>query len=48
MSDPIFLSISVSRHIPASTSVIFTVLANPAMHPQIDGTGMAQSAVTDG
>ncbi|HEV3268019.1 MAG TPA: hypothetical protein VGZ68_06425, partial [Acidimicrobiales bacterium] len=44
MSDPIVPSISVSRDIPASASDIFAVLANPAMHPRLDGTGMAQSA----
>lgn len=40
-------SISVSRDIPASAPAIFAVLANPAMHSQIDGTGMAQSAADD-
>ena len=44
MRDPIVPSISVSRDIPASASDIFAVLANPAMHPHLDGTGMAQSA----
>jgi hypothetical protein len=37
-------SISESREIRASAAAIFAVLANPAMHPDIDGTGMAQSA----
>jgi hypothetical protein len=37
-------SISESREIRASAAAIFAVLANPAMHPAIDGTGMAQSA----
>jgi hypothetical protein len=37
-------SISESREIRASAAAIFALLANPAMHPDIDGTGMAQSA----
>src|ERR1700691_2925019 len=37
-------SISESREMRASAAAIFAVLANPAMHPDIDGTGMAQSA----
>jgi hypothetical protein len=44
MSDMVVPSISVSRDIPASAAAIFALLANPAMHPLIDGTGMAQSA----
>lgn len=44
MDGPIVPSISVSRDIPAVASDIFAVLANPAMHSHIDGTGMAQSA----
>jgi hypothetical protein len=44
MADAIVPSISVSRDIPASAEAIFAVVANPAMHPFIDGTGMAQRA----
>src|ERR1700691_1606799 len=47
MSELVVPSISVSRDIPASAAVIFAVLSNPAMHPYIDGTGMAQSADDD-
>lgn len=31
--------VSVSRVVPASPEEIFTVLADPAMHPVIDGSG---------
>jgi hypothetical protein len=44
VSDLAVPSISESRDIRASAAAIFAVLANPAMHPHIDGTGMAQSA----
>jgi hypothetical protein len=44
MSDAIVPSIAVSRDIPAPASDIFAVLANPALHPRLDGTGMAQSS----
>jgi hypothetical protein len=44
MSEFVVPSISVSRDIPTSAAVIFAVLANPAMHARIDGTGMAQRA----
>jgi hypothetical protein len=44
MSELVVPSISVSRDVAASASLIFSVLARPAMHPYIDGTGMAQSA----
>ena len=44
VSDAVVPSVSVSRDIPAPAEVIFGLLANPAMHPYIDGTGMAQSA----
>jgi hypothetical protein len=37
-------SVFESRDIAASADSIFAALANPAMHPLIDGTGMAQSA----
>lgn len=43
MSDLVVPSVSESREIAAPASVIFTLLANPAVHPLIDGTGMAQS-----
>jgi len=44
MDEVITPSVSVSRDIAASASTIFAFIANPAMHPYIDGTGMAQSA----
>ncbi|MFZ1063830.1 MAG: SRPBCC domain-containing protein [Acidimicrobiales bacterium] len=44
MDGPLVRSVAVSRDIPAPARVIFTVLANPSMHPLIDGTGMAQRA----
>jgi hypothetical protein len=47
VSDVIVPSVSESRDIPASAAAIFVVLANPAMHPYIDGTGMVQSAEDD-
>jgi hypothetical protein len=44
VGDFVVPSISESREIPAPAAAIFAVLSNPAMHPLIDGTGMAQSA----
>ena len=38
-------SVSESRDINASASRIFSVLCDPAMHPEVDGTGMLRSAV---
>jgi hypothetical protein len=34
----------VSRDIPAPAAALFVLLADPANHPALDGTGMAQSA----
>ena len=44
VSDSIARSVSVSRDIAGSAETIFALLANPSMHPFIDGTGMTQSA----
>jgi hypothetical protein len=44
MSEP---SISVSRDIPAPAGAIFDVLARPASHPEVDGSGMLRSALED-
>ncbi len=38
-------SVSESRDIDAPAARIFSVLSDPAMHPQVDGTGMLRSAV---
>lgn len=38
--------VSVSRRIPAPASRIFAVLADPARHPEIDGSGMVRAART--
>ncbi len=40
-------SISVSRDIAAPAGRIFFVLAHPAAHPDVDGTGMLRSAPDD-
>ncbi len=45
MAEP---SISVTRNIPASAGRIFTVLARPADHPHVDGSGMVRTALEDG
>lgn len=44
MAEP---SISVSRDIAAPAGQIFSVLARPAAHPDVDGTGMVRSAPED-
>jgi hypothetical protein len=38
--------VSVSRRIAASAEALFAVLADPARHPLIDGSGMVQQALT--
>jgi hypothetical protein len=38
-------SVAESRDINAPASRIFSILSNPAMHPDVDGTGMLQSSV---
>src|ERR1700722_5634841 len=40
-------SISISRDIPAPAEQIFSVLARPAAHPDVDGSGMLRTAVED-
>ena len=39
-------SIAVSRQIPASPDKLFAILADPARHPEIDGSGMVREAVS--
>ncbi|HEY5304435.1 MAG TPA: hypothetical protein VIJ86_10305 [Acidimicrobiales bacterium] len=39
------LKITESRDINTPATRIFSFLADPAMHPQVDGTGMLRSAV---
>jgi hypothetical protein len=36
--------VTVSRRIAAGAEVIFSVLADPARHPEIDGSGMLRTA----
>jgi hypothetical protein len=38
-------SVSESRDINASAARIFSILANPALQPEVDGTGMLRGAV---
>jgi hypothetical protein len=38
-------SVSESRDINASATCIFSILSNPALQPDVDGTGMLRSAV---
>jgi uncharacterized protein YndB with AHSA1/START domain len=38
--------VSVSRRIAAPAERLFAVLANPARHPSIDGSGMVKQALT--
>lgn len=40
-------SVSVSRLIPAPADVIFDILANPARHPEIDGSGTVRSSKSE-
>jgi uncharacterized protein YndB with AHSA1/START domain len=40
-------SISLSRDIPAPAGRIFSVLVRPAAHPDVDGSGMLQTALND-
>lgn len=40
-------SVSVSRQIAAPADVIFDILANPARHAEIDGSGTVRSAKDD-
>src|SRR5580700_612521 len=39
--------VSVERVVPASPAAIFEVLADPAKHPIIDGSGSVKQAKTD-
>jgi len=38
-------SVSESRDIDAPAARIFSVVSNPAMHPEVDGSGMLRSSV---
>jgi hypothetical protein len=38
-------SVSESRDISATANRIFSILSNPALQPDVDGTGMLQSAI---
>jgi uncharacterized protein YndB with AHSA1/START domain len=40
-------SISVSRDIPAPAERLFSILACPSAHPDVDGTGMLRTASED-
>lgn len=42
MTEPV----SVSRRIDAPATAVFTILANPAMHQRIDGSGMVRATIT--
>jgi uncharacterized protein YndB with AHSA1/START domain len=38
--------VSVTRDVPAPPSAVFAVLASPARHPEIDGSGMLRAATS--
>ena len=40
-------SVTESRVIDAPATRIFSILSNPALHPELDGTGMLRTAVDD-
>jgi hypothetical protein len=40
------LFVSVEREVPATAQVIFDLLANPARHSEIDGSGSVKSALS--
>ena len=40
------MAVQVSRRIGASAAVVFSVLADPARHTELDGSGMLRGAVT--
>ncbi len=47
MSTQAYEPVTVSRRIAAAASDIFTVLADPRQHLELDGSGMLRGAVTD-
>ncbi len=47
MTDESYGPVSVSRQIAAPAGALFAVLARPARHPGIDGSGMLVAAVGD-
>ncbi|HXW79864.1 MAG TPA: SRPBCC family protein [Acidimicrobiales bacterium] len=46
MADGEFRPVEVSRRIEAPAAVVFQVLADPARHPELDGSGMLRGAVS--
>lgn len=42
------LTVSVAKEIPAPPHFVFALLADPAKHPEIDGSGMLRSATSSG
>ncbi|HET9732941.1 MAG TPA: SRPBCC family protein [Acidimicrobiales bacterium] len=42
------LIVSVAKEISAPAEVVFALLADPAKHPEIDGSGMLRSATSSG
>ncbi len=46
MADVPVTTVSVSRRIEAPAARVFAILADPARHPRIDGSGMLREAIT--
>lgn len=46
MSQP--MVVSVAKEIPAPAHLVFALLADPARHPEIDGSGMVRSSTSSG
>jgi hypothetical protein len=46
MTDEEYQPVAVSRRICAPAHDIFQILANPARHPEVDGSGMLRGAVS--
>jgi uncharacterized protein YndB with AHSA1/START domain len=40
------LTVSVAKEIPAPVDAVFALLADPTIHPRIDGSGMLRSATS--
>lgn len=47
MNDPTCPPVSMSRRIPAPARQVFALLADPAAHPGIDGSGMLRGPIGD-
>lgn len=45
---PETLTVSVIKEIPAPADVVFALLADPAKHPEFDGSGMLRSTTSSG